>query len=106
MAATIGGTLFSVYGYFGLTSIDLNGLTTAQILMGTGIGVEFTAHLTITFVAAHGSRKARIFKVYFGMSAFFYSWVLSHYRPDSRPLINFIFFLLRFCSNMWSFLVV
>jgi len=48
-----------VYGYLYWFNLKLNGVSVVNVIMGTGISVEFTAHITRFFMVFLGTRNER-----------------------------------------------
>lgn len=62
MAAVVAMIVFELYGFLGLLDIKLSAIPAISIVMAVGVGVEFTAHLVLAFVAAprNASRGDRV----------------------------------------------
>jgi len=52
ITAVIALTVFELYGFMGLFGIKLNGVPVISLIMCVGVGVEFTAHITLAFIMA------------------------------------------------------
>lgn len=62
MAAVVAMIVFELYGFLGLLDIKLSAIPAISIVMAVGVGVEFTAHFVLAFVAAprNASRGDRV----------------------------------------------
>ncbi|XP_028400006.1 protein patched homolog 1-like isoform X2 [Dendronephthya gigantea] len=53
-------TTVEVFGFLGLAGIKLSAIPAVTLMLSVGIGVEFTVHLCMVFVASVGTRNERV----------------------------------------------
>ncbi|KAJ7372963.1 Protein patched 1 [Desmophyllum pertusum] len=51
-----------VYGFMGLAGIKLSAVPAVTLILSVGVGVEFTVHMCMAFLHAHGDRNQRMQK--------------------------------------------
>ena len=52
--------VFEVAGFMGLFSIKLSAIPAVSLIMCVGVGVEFTAHITLSFMLSSGTNDERV----------------------------------------------
>jgi len=60
IVSVIAMMVFEVYGFCGITDIKISAIPAVSLIMSVGVGVEFTAHITLAFVKAAGNRNDRM----------------------------------------------
>lgn len=60
LTAVVALHVFQVYGFLGVSGIKLSALPVISLIMTVGVGVEFTAHITLAFITAEGTRSERV----------------------------------------------
>lgn len=51
---------YEVYGFCGWFELKISAIPAVTIIMSVGVGVEFTAHITLSFINASGTRDERV----------------------------------------------
>lgn len=60
ITVTIAMIVFEVFGFCGITKIKISAIPAVSLIMCVGVGVEFTAHIVLSYMNATGTRAERV----------------------------------------------
>ena len=60
IALVIAMIVFEVAGFMGIFEIKMSAIPAVSLIMCVGVGVEFTAHITLSFMLSSGSKDDRV----------------------------------------------
>jgi patched 1 protein len=63
ITGTIAMMVYELYGMCAWIGIKMSAIPAISIILGVGVGVEFTAHLVLAFINASGTRDQRVVKM-------------------------------------------